>query len=175
MVDKQGTGQRKRSKPLRYFYLSGELYKKLHINRPADIIIAWNYTQGKRVGLSYSFVRRRAERAYTTREVAKMLNRTRLSLEKAMLEGHVEKPQMSYNPVTGDTKGYGYKWGEKHIMDAQEHFANRHYGRPRTDGYITPKPLPSQKELRAMLREDEIFYTKTTDGRYVPTWIAEEI
>ena len=175
MVDTQRTRQRKRSKPLRYFYLSGDLCKKLHINRPADLIIVWNYTQHKRVGLSYSFVKRRAERAYTTAEAAKMLNRTRLSLEKAMLNSQVEKPQMTYNMETGETNGYGYKWSEKHIMDAQEHFANQHFGRPRKDGFITPKPLPSQREIRAMLREEEVFYTKTDDGRYVPTWIAEEV
>jgi hypothetical protein len=40
------------------------------------------------------------------------------------------------------------------------------------DGYSSD--IPSRSELLALLRHDTILYTKTTDGRFVPVWKAEE-
>src|SRR5574338_493126 len=166
MATQDGKRKRKRSEPLsKYFYLEGDLHKRLHIQRGADILTAWNYPKYKRVGYTYTDVKRRAERAFTTVEVAEMLNRTRLTVELAILAGNIHPPQKTYHLETWED--YQYLWSEKDIMEAHAYFKTVHRGRPRKDGMITPQLLPSERELRAMIRGDAILYVKTEDGEYI--------
>lgn len=174
MDTRNGSKKGKRGSALKYFYLNGDLHKRLHVQRGADILTAWNYPQRKRVGYSYTDVKRRAEKAFKTVEAAKMLNRTRLTLEIAILEGNIPAPQKTYS-LTGIGKEYQYLWSEQDIINMHEYLQTVHKGRPRKDGLITPMALPSARELRAMIREDRVLYTKTDEGTYVPSWKAEDI
>jgi hypothetical protein len=169
---RDGQGKR-RSKKLRYLYLNGDLHRVLHINRPADIITMWSYSQHKRVGYTYSDVKARMEKAFTTTEVCKMLNRTKVTVENAILNGDIEAPQYTYG-LTETKKKYQYLWHEKDIMALHEVLSNRHVGKPRKDGLINPRSLPTAREVKAMIRHDAILYVKTDDGRFVPTWEAEQ-
>lgn len=180
MASENGAGQDERRKPkkvkrrkLRYFFLNGKLHKSLHINRSSDTITAWCYPDHCRVAYTYSDVLRRKETAFTTIQVAKMLNRSRLTVERAILRGDIEEPQSTYG-LTEVQKKFQYLWCEKDIIDAHAYFQTVHRGRPRKDGLVTPVRMPSPRELRALIRQEEIMYVKRGD-EFVPTFAADDM
>lgn len=156
----------------KYFFLEGLLYRHQHINRGEDILIAWCYPQAKRVALTYSFARSKKEPAFTTKEVAVMLNRSADRIKRAILSGNIERPQQTYG-IDENKNGYKFMWSEKDIINAHEYFSTVHVGRPRRDGIITPAPLPTLRELRALIRQEEVLYVKSGDA-FVPVWKAKD-
>lgn len=166
------TAAGRKSKPLNYFYLNGLLHKRLHINLGADQITTWCYPLHKRVAYTYTDVKKRKDPAYTTQEAAKMLNRGRLTLERAILEGSITEPQYTYG-LNERKKKFKYMWNEENILEAHAFLSTVHKGPPRKDGLITPMKLPTERELRAMIRQQEILYRKV-DGEFRPVWNAED-
>jgi hypothetical protein len=157
----------------RYFYLNENLHKRLHIDRGADIIEAWCYPLAKRVAYTYSDTRDRYERAFKTPEVCQMLNRGHDHMRHAIMDGKVEPPQFTYT-LDNNRHMLSYYWHEKDILKARNYFAGVHYGRPRKDGRVNPYPIPTERELRAMIRQEHIIYVKTDDGEFVPAWKAPD-
>lgn len=174
MVASQGTQANASKRPgkLTYFYLNGLLHRSLHINRGTDKIMTWCYPEHRRVAYTYSDVKKRREPAYTTVEVGKMLNRTRKTIEYAIMDGNIEPPQYTYR-IGGVREKYKYMWDEEHILGAHSYFSTVHYGRPRNDGAIVPMHLPTKRELRAMIRQEEVLYVKQGD-EFVPVWKAAD-
>lgn len=173
-----GNSTRERSKPsrvksrkLRYLYLNDELHRVLHINRSTDTVIMWCYPQSKRVAYTYSDVKARMQRAFTSAEVTEMLQRNWAILWRAIKAGDIETPQSTLGEPGHNRRRYF--WSEKDIMAMHKVLSERHRGRPRRDGLIIPQAMPSENELRAMIRHDAILYVKTEDGEFVPTWQAE--
>ena len=105
MAEEEGSRANARKQPgkLTYFYLNGLLHKSLHINRGADKITTWCYPEHRRVAYTYSDVKKNREPAYTTQEVAQMLNRTRKTIEYAIMDGNIEPPQFTYR-IGGGTR-----------------------------------------------------------------------
>lgn len=172
MSNHAATTKSKKDKARNYFFFNGDLHKRLHINRGADLLSAWNFPKGKMVKYSYSQIKREGERAWTTRQVTEMLNRKWDSIFNAVNRGDVERPQHSYNLESKHKAGY--YWSEKDIMNLHSYFTSIHFGRPRNDGRVTPaKSLPTAAELRAMIRQGTVLYIKTESGEFVPTWKAE--
>lgn len=161
-----------KKKPLRYFFLNGDLHKKVFINRSADSIKAWNYPKARLMTYVYSDVRKMGQRAFTTVEVSEMVGRHPRVIEMAILQGSIREPQYTYG-LTERRQKYQYMWREEDIMDLHAYLLTVHIGRPRADGEITPsKNLPTARELRAMIRQDTILYVKQGD-KFVPTWKAD--
>jgi hypothetical protein len=173
MASQKGKSPRASKRTLLYFYLNGNLHKRLHINRGADELTAWCYPLGKRVVLSYTQTRRFYEPAFSTQQVCTMLNRRLGAVERAILRGDIEEPQYTYGLNEHRKKG-SYLWSEQNIMDAHAYFSTVHRGRPRKDGKITPQKLPTLRELRAMIRQEDILYVKEGDT-FVPTWRATDL
>jgi hypothetical protein len=175
MVGKEGERTNARSKPnkLNYFFLNGNLHRRLHINRSADKIITWCYPEERRVAYTYSDVKRRKEPAFTTTEVARMLNRSRQIVEYAIMDGSIDTPQFTYG-INERKKKYKYMWDEKHIIELHQYFNTKHYGRPRKDGIVNPKKMPSLRELRALIRQEEPLYVKMDNGEFLPVWRAPD-
>jgi len=174
MADKNGSSKRKRYRPLKYLYLNGELHKVLQINRPADEIDLWSYPSARRVRYTYSDVKRKMEKAFTMAEAAAMLNRNKITLRRAMEAGEVDPPQYTYGLNNPDKKIFQYMYNEKDIMAMHAVLASKHAGGTRRkDGLVTPKKLPSAREIRAMIRNNAVYYVKTDSG-FVPTWQAEQ-
>lgn len=178
--ERRGKNERRNHRPLNYFYLpvAGEngktvllLHKKLVINNPADTITTWCYPTGKRVAYAYSDVKLRMRPAFTTKEVARLLNRNKITLERAMDAGMVERPQFTYT-IDEHRRKYKYMWSEEDVLAMHEYFLTVHYGRPRHDGIIRPKPMPSARELRALMNNDELLYIKEGE-EYRPVWRAK--
>lgn len=176
MAQAQGATNRSRAKrPLlpTYFFLNDQIHRRLHISRGKDLLLAWNYPEGKRVRANYSTVINRHKKAFTTKQVCEMVNRGRLTIENAIIDGMIERPQHTYG-LDEHRRIYQYMWREKDIMDLLEYLSSIHQGRPRKDGEITNNGLPTPRELRAMINDDHVLYVKQGET-YVPTWRAKEI
>lgn len=165
--------KRPKTQPLRYFFYRGDLHKKIHIHRPNDTITAWNYPKGKLEQYVYSDVRRNGERAWSTRQVEEFVNRSQRTIKSLIANGDIRKPQSTYG-LDENRNEYAYYWSEKDIMDLHAHLSNVHIGRPRKDGRVTPKDMPTASELRAMIRQGTVLYVKQGD-KFVPTWRADTI
>ena len=135
-------------------------------------MMTWCYPLKKRVTYGYSAARRMMEKAFTTNEVAKMLNHTRHNLEMQIVRGNIEPPQFTYG-LNENMRKFKYMWDEKHIMDAHAYYLTVHIGRTRKDGLITPKKMPTARELRAIIRQEEVLYVKDGD-EFKPTWRAHD-
>lgn len=165
-------GKRK-SPSIRYFFLNGELHKKLHVNRSSDIITAWNYTQAKRMGYSWSDAKKNLQYAYTINEAASLVNRHRNRLLEYIEQGHIKKPQMTYT-LDGDRKPVKYLLSEDDVMEIRDFLSTLHRGRPRKDGLITAKNVPTKQELKAKIKNEVILYQQTKDGEFIPVWKQPE-
>lgn len=163
---------RPRRAKLTYFFLNDQLHKKLFISRGRDLLVAWNYPEGKKVSYDYSTVLRRHKRAWKTVEVAQMINRHRRSIDSAIASGMIERPQFTYG-LDEHRRIFQYMWRDEDVMGALEYFATVHQGRPRKDGEITVNNLPTPRELRAMMNQEQILYVKEGDG-FIPSWRARE-
>jgi hypothetical protein len=83
-------------------------------------------------------------------------------------------------PPTGTVKGgkrmfqkLSY-YSEDDIFTIRESIAKIHKGRPRKDGRTTAnKDVPTERELRSLLGDAIMLYTKTEDGRFIPIWAEE--
>lgn len=172
MVNAQGASAPSTRNPLRYFFLNDLLHKKLQINRGQDTIITWCYPLRKRVAYTYTDVKKNMAPAFTTVEAATMLNRRREALERAIMRGDIEEPQFTYG-LDENMNKFKYMWKESNILEAHAFLSTQHVGRPRKDGLITPKRLPTVRELRAMIRQKEILYIKVGE-EFRPVWEAED-
>jgi hypothetical protein len=177
MAKQQGEANPKKDKRPRlpiHFYLNDQLHRKLHINRGKDLLITWNYPQGKRMHYTYTDVLKRFERVFSTNEVATMVNRKRLVIDIALRDGMIEPPYKSYSMDENRTP-VAYQWREKDIMGLLDYLSTVHRGRPRKDGMVIPAFLPTPRELRAMIHNTgEILYIEQ-GGQFVPTWRAKEM
>jgi len=161
-----------KKKPLRqgfYFFLGGILHKHLHIDKGADLITAWNYSEHKRSAYPWSETKKRMTPAYRTGQVVELLNRSRVSLEKAILRGDIRKPPQPYTLDERRRPGT-FRWNDTLVMEARDYFAGQHMGFPRKDGLITAKPIPTRAELRAMMEHGTVTYVKTSAGEFIPTF-----
>ena len=167
---------RKRKKPVEkilYFYLDGKLYKALHKNRAEDLIIVWDYEQGKRLAYSLSQVQKNKKTAYTVSQVAKMMNRSVDTIKRHWRNGDIRKPFRAYS-LDGQRKPNKYFFSEEDIRELHDFFKTVHRGRPRNDGLITTSQTPSAAELEALMRNEKILYAKNDEGEYVPVWKQPE-
>lgn len=158
---------------LKYFFLDKQLHVKVVINRAKDTIVAWNYPEGKKKVYSYSWVLAKHERAWRTSEVIQMVGRGRMTIEKAMVNGDIERPQHTYS-LDENRNMHMYMWHEDDIMALHEFLSTIHQGRPRADGLTVSWNLPTPRELRAMIRGESILYVKEGD-EYVPSWRATNL
>lgn len=178
MADSSGNKKRKTKKrPVldHTFYLDGNLHRKLHVNRPKDIIKTWNYPAGKIMVYTYSDVLKRHEKAFPPKRVKEMIGRASHShvLSRAINEGHITPPQFSYS-LDEKRRLRSYFWNEQNIIDLVEWLSTVHRGRPRLDGEITPQKMPTIREIKAMIHDEQVMYVKQGDT-FVPTWRAKNI
>ena len=146
-----------------YFFLNGKVHKVLRLSRARDEVIAWSYLDKKRMMYSYSQVDKNMEKAYTILETSKILGRHRVTIEEYILQGKIRQPQKVYPISNPESTWSKYMLSESDILDIHQFILD--------DGHI--RDLPSKAELKALLKNSLILYTKTTDGKFVPVWKAE--
>ncbi len=155
------------------FFINKELVKVLHSNRASDICYLHNYVQDKEQTMRYSDFKKYRKRAYTVINTLRIFKRSRMQIERYIKEGLIKPP-------TGATPGgkriFTKKsyFSEDDIFEIRNVMANMHTGRPRKDGRITPrKDVLTERDLRSLLGDGMLLYTKTEDGRFIPVWQEE--
>ncbi|QGH79382.1 hypothetical protein SEA_LIMPID_49 [Streptomyces phage Limpid] len=154
---------------MRYFYLNGDLHKVLSVTRAQDFVVCWNFPQGKRVGYVWSDVRKNHGKAFRLQQVAEMIGRHYITIKRDILEGRIKAPQRIYAFNENRTPG-AYYMSEEDVYALHDYMMTTHIGRPRGDGKVTVRDMPSKAELRAMMKHDLVTYVKTKDGDFVPVW-----
>ena len=160
MAGKKRQGTRKK---LLYFFLNKKLHRVLSSSRADDKITAWCYPDKIRVMYSYSDVKKNMGKAYTTLEVAKILGRHKLSIERYIVNGSIKEPARAYSIGNPGSTWSKYMFSEEDIYDIHQFILDA--GRE--------KDLPSKAELKALLKHNIILYTKSSRGEFVPVWKAE--
>jgi len=169
-------GGKKRGTPtsrIRYFYLNNRLHKVLRRSRAEDLLVAWDYQEGKRVAYSLTDVNKNKQHAYPMSQVVKIIGKHEDTIKLQMYKGNLKYPQQAYSLNGNKTPGK-YFWSEDDIRDMHNFFKTVHRGRPRKDGRITPGDMPSRAEIEATMRQENILYVKSEDGTFVPVWKAPE-
>jgi hypothetical protein len=152
----------------RYFFLNGDLYKTVRIDRHLNLIECFRFIDGVEVVYSWSDVKRDKQRAFRLGAVAKALRIGRDTLMGYIKQGKVTNFQWMYN----DRKYKERMFSEDGVLDVWELIMHTHIGRPRADGKITHRTdVPTRGELMAMLKEEDVlYYWDDTSNRFLPVW-----
>ena len=154
---------RKVRKAFLYFFLNDKLHTVLKSSRSKDEIIAWSYPDKKRMLYSYSQVNKYMDNAYSTTQVAALLNKHKVTIEDYILEGKIKAPQKVYPIGNPESKWSKYMFNQSDILDLHQFILDAGHS----------KEVPSKTELMALLKHNMILYTKTEEGNFVPVWKAE--
>jgi len=146
-----------------YFFLNDKIHKVLTRSRAKDELVAWCYPDGKRVLYSLALVEKTMKNAYSTAEVAQILNRHKITIEDYIIDGKIKTPQIVYPIGNPESTWYKFMFSESDVMDVHQFILDAGY----------TNTLPSKAELQAILKHNLILYTKTEEGNFVPVWKAE--
>ncbi len=160
MVKSKRTGTRKK---LLYFFLNNKLHKVIRLSRARDELVAWCYIDKKRVMYSYFDVQKNMEKAYTIKQVGILLGRHKVTIEEYILQGKISVPQKIYPISNPESSWYKFMFSESDILKLHEYILEAGY----------TKNIPSKAELKALLKNNMILYTKSSEGNFVPVWKAE--
>lgn len=153
-----------------YVILNKKLYKVITKTKATDRAVLWNFEEKKREVHSYVAVAQTGEKAYSLYDLGQFFDRSPYTLRNRLRE--FPEPYHIYSFTDG--KPHGKRWDADQVMEIREVLANTHHGRPRSDGEIIPRDIPSRQELRAMLNQEAVYYVKTKEGKLVPTWKAHD-
>ena len=145
-----------------YFFLNNKLHKVIRLSRAKDEVVAWCYPDKKRVMYPYSDAEKNMETAYTIKQAGQILGRHKVTIEEYILQGKISTPQKVYPISNPESSWYKFMFSESDIFKLHEYILEAGY----------TKDLPSKAELRALLKNNIILYTKTDSG-FVPVWKAE--
>jgi hypothetical protein len=159
MVRKKRSGIRKK---FLYFFLNNKLHKVIRSSRARDEVIAWCYPDKKRVLYSYADMHKNMENAYTIKQAGLILGRHKVTIEEYILQGKISIPQKVYPISKPESAWSKFMFSESDILKLHEYILEAGY----------TKNIPSRAELRALLKNNMILYTKTDSG-FVPVWKAE--
>lgn len=154
---------------LRYFFLNGEHHRVIRISRSEDLIVAWNYPQGKVATYIWSVAKRSMGKAFTMKSVCKIFSRDKMIIHDYIRDGKIKRPVQTYS-LDGRKKPGKFLFSEDDLRDLHSYMLTVHRGRPRKDGMVTNSNLMSRAELEALMKEEKILYTKDKSGEFVPVW-----
>jgi hypothetical protein len=132
------------------------------MSRARDELVAWCYSDKKRVLYSYVDVQKNMENAYTIKQVGALVGRHKVTIEEYILQGKITTPQKVYPISKPESTWSKFMFSESDILKLHEYILEAGY----------TKNIPSKAELRALLKNNMILYTKTETG-FVPVWKAE--
>lgn len=155
------------------FFLNKDLVRLVHHNRPNDICEIYNFNQDKMQTLLYSDFKKHRKRAFSTKNTTKIFKRSRMQFERWIKDGLIRPPSGATAGGIRVFQKLSY-YSEDDLFTIRETAATIHKGRPRKDGRITPsRDIPTEKELRSLIGDAIMLYTRTEDGRFIPTWAEE--
>lgn len=160
----------KRTNRAAYFFLNGDLHRLIRKSAAQNICYAMNLKTNEVNKYTYKDYKAFKKKAYTISEVGYILRRHIDRIRVALASGAIKKPFMvQHSGRTGV-----YYFSEEDIYEIREYFANIHRGRPRSDGIVISKDVPTIAEVDAMLDKKPMLYVRTKEGNFVPVWRQEE-
>lgn len=151
-----------------YCFVDGVLVRPLTSNRGMNITYFINTETGERQAMLYTDFQRRKKNAYSLEAAGKILGRTPTAIKSYIRRGGVKPPVTVGNQPRG-IRVLSY-YSEDDIMAIHRYMATLPAGRPRKDGLVTPPRMLTEAEVRARMGQGLFMYTKTRDGRFIPTW-----
>lgn len=156
----------KRDTVAKRFFLEGSLYKVLSANRAQDIVIVWDYNEGKRKAFVWTDIKKRKKKAYSVVQVGELLDRSKNTIKKDIVTGRIKTPMRACEPSSKRTIGT-YFFTEQDILDYHDYLSGvTYYGNKKT----FHKNMISKVELRALMADDVMKYVKNKQGEFVPIW-----
>lgn len=151
------------------WFLNGDLVRLYHSSRSTGMVTVYNITKDRlETCLRTDFVRNR-ERAYSVNQTAKLVNRHRKYMPSLIKRGVIPPPMgASLNGERGwQIRAY---YSESQVREIRDILASIHIGQPRKDGLVTNNMTPNNQELTRRMGDGILTYTRTADGRFIPTW-----
>lgn len=143
---------------VRWFFWNDELHRTTFVDRPKNLVYAWNYPQRKKVQFVYSHIRVHNEKAWTNKEVARLLGRSTKTLQRAVYDGAVKKPYKTYS-LDGDPNYFGRQfWQSKDVYEVHSWLIEKERSR---------QDLPTRLELAAKMEEGVSYLIQDKDGKSV--------
>jgi len=151
------------------WFLNKDLVRVHHYNRSDGTVALYNIIKNK---IELCFVldfKKNREKAYTVAETAILINRHRKYMPSLIKRGVIPPPLgCSENGKRGfQIRAY---YSEGQVKDLRDILASIHIGQPRKDKLITNNMTPTSQELTRRMGDGILTYTKTEDGRFIPTW-----
>lgn len=171
--ESQNDGQQAIKSSTTIFFINSELVRLVHFNRANDICTLYNFIKDKEQTMLYSDFKKHRKKAFTVKNTLRIFNRSRIQLERWIKNGLVEPP---VGAVAGGKRVFGeYSYySEDTLFTIREILATIHKGRPRKDGRVKPdKNIPTEKELRSLIGNAIMLYTKNKNGEFIPIWAEE--
>lgn len=167
-------------KNLKYFFWDGHLYKIIRINRPANLVEAWCFSERKSVTMLYSDYKNRAKPAIQSGAAAKIMRVDIRTIKMYVWNGFIHPVEVSYalDGLFGESKSNTWNeskvkwwWGEHNLMELHDYLMTTRRGFPRKDGGPTPlQHTPSKAEIRAAFNNSTVLYVKGASGEFIPTF-----
>jgi hypothetical protein len=151
------------------WFLNGDLVRLYHSSRSTGMVTVYNINKDRIETCLRSDFRKNRQRAYTIAETAVLVNRHRKYMPSLIKRGVIPKPVGS--SIDGKT-GFQIRayYSEDHVREIRAILASIHIGQPRKDKLITNNSIPTSQELTRRMGDGILTYTKTEDGRFIPTW-----
>ena len=174
---REGEGQDKWQLPIKpsntIFFLNNDLVRLEHFNRANNICIFYNFNKDKEQSMLYSDFKKYRKRAYTVINTLKIFKRSRMQMERWIASGLIEPPTGAVSGGKRIFRKMSY-FSEDDLFTIRSVIATIHSGRPRKDGRVTPrKDVPTERDLRSLIGDDIMLYTRSKDGEYIPVWAEE--
>ena len=155
------------------WFLNGDLVRVYHMNNSNGIMSVYNIIKDQIESCLVSDFKKNRERAYTVGQTADLVNRHKKYMPSLVYREIIP-------PATGSQKGGATGWqvrsyySESQVYEIRDILASYAIGRPRAHKLITNNITPTRQELTRRMGNGILTYTKTEDGRFIPTW-AESI
>jgi len=162
---------KRRDRVKKLYYFNGHLYRVIKHNRGEGVVYATDvYNSEEQVLLSYVEFKNKAYNAYTLAGAAKLLNRAKRTIEMLVKAGYVS----SVDRVPMGPGRHYYALSREAVLDVHKVLSMRTGHRPRKDGSVLVKGLPSREELMTEMKNEITLYARNKDGDFVRIWEAEE-
>ena len=151
------------------FFIEKTLYRVILSNNSKNIVYLFNLYDQKEQTMLLSDFKKVRKRAYTVIDTARLLNRSEIQMYRYIKKGMVDPPT---GAAAGGARGFQILayYSEVDVFNIRKAISETHRGRPRKDGKRVNNCILTEQELRAKMGDAIMLYTKTEDGRFVPTW-----
>lgn len=146
------------------------------ISKSQNIVYAYNYPKKQEVTILLSDWRRRKEKAFSTMDVGRLLNRNRSTMHRYIETGAIKEPyriipEKGWGVKPSGRGPKGYFWSETEVYNLHELCLSVPQGKPRKDGkHVSSSTLPTKAQLKSMIGSGIVTYVQNSKGEFVPAW-----